>query len=192
MLARVSQEDRHVVVDEITHVQSVDLVADPAATHGLFEHANHDVGDDERLFWRRLTDVQLQENRPDLWESLRANGSAALEEELQELRQRDSRREREDLIRRSVEDLTTGDRPLLYSARDILGKTLFETLLTIDDERQIRRLIEERLTLEQRRHSDNLTRISVPLSVEQGETERNRLSVSSAGDFARAISTMKL
>ena len=37
VLARLSREGEQTVVEAITHVQSVDLVADPAATQGLFE-----------------------------------------------------------------------------------------------------------------------------------------------------------
>lgn len=37
VLARLSREGEEAVVEAITHVQSVDLVADPATTHGLFE-----------------------------------------------------------------------------------------------------------------------------------------------------------
>jgi hypothetical protein len=39
VLARLIREGEQTVVEAITHVQSVDLVADPAATQGLFEHA---------------------------------------------------------------------------------------------------------------------------------------------------------
>jgi hypothetical protein len=38
VFARLSREGEQTVVEAITHVQSVDLVADPAATEGLFEH----------------------------------------------------------------------------------------------------------------------------------------------------------
>jgi hypothetical protein len=38
VLAKVARDGERTVVEQITHVQSVDLVADPAATQGLFEH----------------------------------------------------------------------------------------------------------------------------------------------------------
>lgn len=37
VLARLARDGEQTVVESITHVQSVDLVADPAATQGLFE-----------------------------------------------------------------------------------------------------------------------------------------------------------
>ena len=39
VLARLSRDGETTVVEEITKVQSVDLVADPATTEGLFEQA---------------------------------------------------------------------------------------------------------------------------------------------------------
>lgn len=39
VLARLSRDGEQTVVEAITHVQSVDLVADPAATQGLFEQS---------------------------------------------------------------------------------------------------------------------------------------------------------
>ncbi len=39
VLAKLVREGEHTVVEAITHVRSVDLVADPAATQGLFEAA---------------------------------------------------------------------------------------------------------------------------------------------------------
>ena len=39
--ARTSKHNGHVLVEEILKVQSVDLVADPATTRGLFESADH-------------------------------------------------------------------------------------------------------------------------------------------------------
>ncbi len=42
VLARLSREGEQTIVEAITHVQSVDLVADPAATQGLFEQAEAD------------------------------------------------------------------------------------------------------------------------------------------------------
>lgn len=42
VLARLTRDGEHTIVEAITHVQSVDLVADPAATQGLFESAAAD------------------------------------------------------------------------------------------------------------------------------------------------------
>jgi hypothetical protein len=51
--ARTSRRGDEVVVEAITRVQSVDLVADPATTRGLFESLS---GGDESVGGKRLTD----------------------------------------------------------------------------------------------------------------------------------------
>jgi hypothetical protein len=47
VLARLAREGEQTVVEAITHVQSVDLVADPAATQGLFEQATSETATSE-------------------------------------------------------------------------------------------------------------------------------------------------
>jgi hypothetical protein len=47
VLARLNREGEQTVVEAITHVQSVDLVADPAATQGLFEQAMSEAATSE-------------------------------------------------------------------------------------------------------------------------------------------------
>jgi hypothetical protein len=76
--ARTSRRGDRVAVEAITKVQSVDLVADPATTSGLFESANeesqsnsNDAGEADpaaRLEDLSVEDLRLQ--RPDLVDSL--------------------------------------------------------------------------------------------------------------------------
>ena len=53
--ARTAREHDRVVVEEITAVQSVDLVADPATTRGLFEQAGASYWDNPSQSWRPLS-----------------------------------------------------------------------------------------------------------------------------------------
>jgi hypothetical protein len=46
VLARLARDGDQVLVEAITHVQSVDLVADPAATQGLFEQLTSEKAGD--------------------------------------------------------------------------------------------------------------------------------------------------
>ncbi len=62
--ARTARRDDIVVVEEITRVQSVDLVADPATTRGLYEATQQPPGADS--FFKDLTLEQLEAHRPDL------------------------------------------------------------------------------------------------------------------------------
>lgn len=59
--ARTSRTDAGLVVEEITRVQSVDLVADPATTQGLFEQQ-----EPVDVRWDALTLETLRLHRPDL------------------------------------------------------------------------------------------------------------------------------
>lgn len=68
VLARTAVEQGQTVVEEITHVESVDLVADPATTRGLFESK------ETHRSLSLLTNVTLEElaaARPDLIQQLR-------------------------------------------------------------------------------------------------------------------------
>ncbi|HUW30176.1 MAG TPA: hypothetical protein VM223_01040 [Planctomycetota bacterium] len=66
--AKVSRSNGKVVVEEITRVQSVDLVADPATTKGLYEHAQDQDTEDGDM---PATLESLQADQPDLLKSIR-------------------------------------------------------------------------------------------------------------------------
>jgi hypothetical protein len=82
VLARLVREGEQTVVEAITHVQSVDLVADPAATQGLFEQAETEPSRPEDAEMQR---VALKEATSEV---ARLNGelqaSTVREAELQE------------------------------------------------------------------------------------------------------------
>lgn len=68
-----------VIVEEILRVQSVDLVADPATTRGLFE--DHSQEQTEESFDMDEIDLkQLRESRPDLVEAIEKAAVAATED----------------------------------------------------------------------------------------------------------------
>lgn len=68
VLARTAKRGEQVVVEAITRVLGVDLVADPATTRGLFEEVDattHDL--------QTLTLERLRQTRPDLVEAIAAD-----------------------------------------------------------------------------------------------------------------------
>jgi hypothetical protein len=69
VLARTSHDGTQTVVEEITKVDSVDLVADPATTRGLFEQTKVDLVNEVLL--AEATLEQLRAARPDLVNELR-------------------------------------------------------------------------------------------------------------------------
>lgn len=75
--ARVARTEAGLIVKEITRVRSVDLVADPAATDGLFEQ----LGSDRTLqqpppAWDALTLDTLRLHRPDLLKEIEESVAA--------------------------------------------------------------------------------------------------------------------
>ncbi len=153
VLARLGRRGETVVVEEITKVQSVDLVADPATTAGLFESTGNDelregaaAAGAGRL--ESLTLDQLRQARPDLVEALLAEAAeriAALEEELDRLRLADQIRARRAQIRRLLAESGLPD-PEAATApeRQIVSESFLQRLMQAGDEDEIRRLIEER------------------------------------------------
>jgi hypothetical protein len=123
VLARLSREGEQTVVESITHVQSVDLVADPAATQGLFEQeeaAGAESGG--------AAEVTEEIGR--------------LEARLKEAEAREARLRRELLIRERLDHhrLNPADG---RGAREALGAAFYEALLAADEDR-VETLIAER------------------------------------------------
>ena len=156
VLARTSREDSGTIVDAITKVQSIDLVADPATTQGLFEQAVATAaegtgGETGELDWDTLTLDELRLHRPDLVGSLDESHTAQLEQvrsELDELAAREAAAER----RRRVEELLVEHGLPLpggggEAARQITSGEFVDRLMKATDEQAVRRLVEERAAI---------------------------------------------
>ncbi len=77
--ARTRRQGDRVLVEEITRVQSVDLVADPATTRGLFEQNEIDKGhiaEEEGLMSEPITLALLETDHADLVEAIGAKAIA--------------------------------------------------------------------------------------------------------------------
>jgi hypothetical protein len=167
VLARTSRSGDETVVEAITKVQSIDLVADPATTSGLYEHADGRGSRDESrgpeaapstpaldprpLTLDSLTLEQLREQRPDLITQLE-NVHA---EELQVVRHRlDEMVAREEASRRRervLQLLQEHHLPLPASQgsadSQLISPKFVETLMRAADDATVQRLIEERAEL---------------------------------------------
>jgi hypothetical protein len=125
--ARVARRGEQTVVEAITRVESVDLVADPATTRGLFEAAGAATAtaDDAR-------EAELA--------SLRAE-AARLGEEAAALRRRETARR---LLREHrLPDLDADD----PAARSIVGPAFVDMLLAAESEEAMRAMVAERAGL---------------------------------------------
>jgi hypothetical protein len=103
VLARTTRSGDETVVEAITKVQSIDLVADPATTSGLYEHAGDqelrdksqepEFGSSANSVFDALTLEALRLHRPDLISELERPLAAQLEsvqEELEKLAAREA------------------------------------------------------------------------------------------------------
>jgi hypothetical protein len=94
VLARTKQHENETVVEAITKVQSIDLVADPATTSGLFEGEERQSSrTEEQQTFDSLTLDSLRVHRPDLVqeiEAIREQEFIALRRQLEEVRARES------------------------------------------------------------------------------------------------------
>ncbi len=134
-------------LQEITNVQSVDLVADPTSTSGLPEPA----GNENNPFIDSLTVDRLREVRPDLVEEVLADSQkriAQLQEEVDELRSSQNVSDRREKIQALLTEyeLSPGVSADPWRRR-VVSDTFLESLTNADDEQAMRHLIQERIDL---------------------------------------------
>lgn len=155
VVALTSTRGGRTVVEAITHVHSVDLVADPATTHGLFEQSLSSQTEGDQVDITQITLDQIKAQRPDLVEALllersaEGGGEEAIRqgEELARLRHQVDRYQAAEALaaRRSQ----IGE--LLVESRlpaEAVSEPFIEQLLAADDA-AARRLIEDRQALVQ-------------------------------------------
>jgi len=145
VLARTTRQGDETVVEAITKVQSIDLVADPATTRGLFEQ------EVPAISWDKLTIDELELHRPDLLRELGQTHAAQLEQvqsQLDQVAARDAALGRRERI---IELLQEHNLPLPHSrdeaSRRITSDHFVETLLGAADDAALRLLVEERAAI---------------------------------------------
>jgi hypothetical protein len=199
VLARTSRQGDQTEVEAITKVQSIDLVADPASTRGLFEQAEDVETQSDvqpEVCWDVLTLEQLQLHRPDLMQEIR---------QVQESQLRDIRRQLEELsVREAVAErreritqlLMEHDLPLPRNegdtARQLVSDQFVDTLMNAPSDEALRRLVEDRAALVRsaRRWGQGNGRIGRrPVSRDQTSLAfgGNHQRATTAAEFATAI-----
>jgi hypothetical protein len=157
VLAQTTREGNETIVEAITKVQSIDLVADPATTRGLFEQDGKVTPDDRAdgessaVAWDDVTVEQLRLHRPDLLRELDQAQTVLLEDmrtRLDEFAARDAAVRRRNRVAELLHEhgLPTPDIDN-ESARHVVSEQFVETLMNAADDRTVRRLIEERAAL---------------------------------------------
>jgi hypothetical protein len=199
--AKLSRDAEGVVVEEISRVQSVDLVADPAATEGLFEQVqtfekpSTDPSPSPSpgyrgggLVWDALTVETLRLHRPDLLEEIESQSATRLESLNEETQARIAILERGQRISELL-----GKYGLPVPARlgvaggkaeGIVNAAFIETLLTLGDDSEVERRIAERAELV--REASNWRSEFVSRS---GPRSRDQLSIKESRSVERPTSS---
>ena len=150
--AKVSRQGDRIVVEAITRVQSVDLVADPATTRGLFESADPKLEvPTASSCVDPLTLEDLRRDHPALVEAILRESSlelARLQAEVARLSAFEQQHQHRELARRllrefELPDPENGD-PM---ARKIVSERFLDLLIAAPDEATMRDLVEERARL---------------------------------------------
>lgn len=190
--ARTVRQGDDTLVEAILKVHSVDLVADPATTCGLFEQTH--VAPNLATLRQALTACTLEElraARPDLTVQIEEQVAAELArlrvrvDELQTLSALHAKR---DLARRLLAEFQLPD-PENGAAGDVVSESFLAALVAAADETAMRGLVAERAKLVQAAIAHHRPgRIAGrPISREQGFVESTDLAPSTAQAFARAI-----
>ncbi len=150
--AKTGRRGDRVVVEAITKVQSVDLVADPATTRGLFESS---VGEEAAASvdstTPKLTVDRLKRDHPELVAVLCREQAAELDTlraEVERLTVLEDVQQKWLVIRRLLGEFNLPDPEATDSrARSIVSERFLESLLAAPSEQAMRELVEERAAL---------------------------------------------
>jgi hypothetical protein len=184
--ARTSRQGDRVVVEAITRVQSVDLVADPATTRGLFE-SSAASGDPPAA--ERLTLEVLKRDHPELIEELARSQDAELrrlQTEVDRLTLVEAAEEKQRLVRQLLREYQLPEPEAADpQARSITSRQFVESLLAAADEPAMRTLVEERAALVRSLSRDVSPLTGKPLSRDQHLVDGT--AALDARSFAEAI-----
>ena len=175
VLARTTRSGDETVVEAITKVQSIDLVADPATTAGLFEHAvtrtgggwgrasgeppvessggslTLDPSHPTSFCWSELTLEQLECERPDLIREIQRGYESQLEQvrgQLDEMAAREAAARRRERIHELLQEHAL-PLPKVDGVLDahLVTPRFVEMLAQAPDDDAVRQLVEERAEL---------------------------------------------
>lgn len=194
VLARLSRENKTAVVEEISKVQSVDLVADPATTQGLFEQTRQDdAASGDRSSWDALTMEVLEVHRPDLLAELQASKAGQLQRQLEEAESHVAQLQRkqrifellcEHQLSMRAENTTENQDPQQVSPAFV------DMLMGVAEESDLRTLVAERAELARGASSRRKSSggFALPFSREQTLFSANQSSrLDTAEEFATAL-----
>jgi hypothetical protein len=195
--ARTVRQGDDTLVEAILKVHSVDLVADPATTAGLFEEvrangATIDTLRGSEVLLASATADQLLALRPDLVQGVvesRNSENAGLRHRIDALTAQATLAERWQLTRKLLAEFQLPDPELRAGAGgDLISQSFLEALLAAADPRAMRQLVAERAQLvKSATQIGGLIREGKPASREQQVAGRREEPIDSVEAFVRAI-----
>jgi hypothetical protein len=157
VLARTRRDGEETIVEAITKVQSIDLVADPATTSGLYEHAANSLpkttseADSVPILWNTLALEQLKRHCPELILEVEQPYELQLKEMRCRLDQIIAKEQASQRRARIVELLREFELPLPEqngnSKDTIVSDQFMQSLMQAPNESALRLLVEERANL---------------------------------------------
>jgi len=117
---QIRKEGKVEIVENIDEVYSVDLVANPATTNGMFENENPEEGE-QSMDYKDVTMVGLKESRTDLVEKLIYEGKASRDDEIKKLT------EENDALKAKVDEMQVSE--ALRAKEAIVDKALDDSEL---------------------------------------------------------------
>lgn len=198
VLARLSRKEGDTVVEEITQVRSVDLVADPATTQGLFEQAAGERKSASNMpgCWDALTVETLRLHRPDLLEEVESAELECLQSKLEEAERQSENLQRSHRILELLSEhhlsapTGKGNAQGQNNSSATVSQAFFEMLTTIEPSDQVEELIAERAELVRstvERESQEV-RQSLPKSRDQMSSfALQTVATHTAQDFSRCL-----
>jgi hypothetical protein len=167
VLARTKRNGEETVVEAITKVQSIDLVADPATTAGLYEQVEgrestvegrgperletRSMGDSNRVTFDSLTLEELRLHRPDLVTEIAGHFATELQQAQTRLDEIVAQQEATRRRDRIIELLREHDLPVPAAddtkESQLVSEQFIESLMQAPDEGALQRLVEERAAI---------------------------------------------
>ena len=142
------------IVESLERVRSVDLVAEPAATAGMFES---NISKEKVMEYKDITIATLKENRSDLYSQVLSEGSASRDDEVKQIKEsRDSTAQKLDLLEAEkavsekgirIEKILKESKLPVEAVTEVFRKTLLSITESKDStlEKQAQALIEDRI-----------------------------------------------
>jgi hypothetical protein len=158
VLARTTQDGGDTVVEAITKVQSIDLVADPATTSGLYEHADTQTPQREAAdgasnwSWEQMSLADIRCHRPDLVREMQVAFAPQFEQlrnQLDEMLAQEEAAQRRASILQLLQEhgLPVPSKNGDGAQHEIVSEHFIQTLMSATDAQAIQRLIQERAEL---------------------------------------------